>query len=48
MTYVPCSGITGDNLHVPLSDSWYKGPTLIECIGKVGSINFKYVCNVSL
>lgn len=39
VTFVPCSGLTGENLTAPptekaLSD-WYKGPCLIDVIGKI-------------
>lgn len=38
ITYIPCSGLTGENLVKPPSDvelvSWYSGPTLIQVIGK--------------
>lgn len=38
VTYVPCSGLTGENLVKTPTDpnltSWYKGPTLISVIGK--------------
>lgn len=38
VTYIPCSGLTGENLVKPSSDdalvSWYSGPTLIEVIGE--------------
>lgn len=37
ITYIPCSGLTGENLVKPPSDvellSWYQGPTLIQVIG---------------
>lgn len=36
VTYVPCSGLTGENLVKPATDpillSWYKGPTLLAVI----------------
>ncbi|XP_037047570.1 HBS1-like protein [Bradysia coprophila] len=38
ITYIPCSGLTGENLVNPPSDSelvsWYNGPTLIQVIDK--------------
>lgn len=37
ITYIPCSGLTGENLVKSPSDSdlvsWYSGPTLIQVIG---------------
>lgn len=37
--YVPCSGLTGENLVKPPTNdkliSWYKGPTLSTIIGKL-------------
>ena len=38
VTYVPCSGLTGENL-VERTDGgllagWYSGPTLLEAIGR--------------
>ncbi|KAI9718720.1 MAG: hypothetical protein M1812_003894 [Candelaria pacifica] len=33
ISFVPCSGLTGDNIARPAADglvSWYKGPTLVE------------------
>lgn len=48
--YVPCSGLTGENLtkccNEPLLREWYNGPTLLDRIGKkrincaAGSKNF--------
>lgn len=39
VVYVPCSGLTGENLVKPPNadalKSWYKGPTLLEAIGKL-------------
>lgn len=39
ITYVPCSGLTGENLVKPPTNpeliSWYKGPTLSTVIGKL-------------
>jgi elongation factor 1 alpha-like protein len=32
VTYVPCSGMTGDNLVSPIAHTWYNGPTLTDCI----------------
>ena len=34
MTYVPCSGFTGDNLSTPSPNltSWYKGGTLLDAV----------------
>ena len=38
VTYVPCSGLSGENLTKPPTEpklaSWCKGPTLVEQIGK--------------
>lgn len=38
VSYIPCSGLTGENLVKLPTDleliSWYKGPTLISVIGK--------------
>lgn len=37
VTYVPCSGLTGENLiknpDEPALKSWYSGPTLVDLIG---------------
>lgn len=37
VTYIPCSGLTGENLVKPPTDplltGWYQGPTLITVIG---------------
>ncbi len=37
MSYVPCSGLSGDNLvtasDVPEFSKWYSGPTLLSTIG---------------
>lgn len=37
VTYIPCSGMTGENLVKPPTEpqllSWYNGPTLISVIG---------------
>lgn len=39
VTYVPCSGLAGENLvkksTQKLLTSWYNGPTLLEVIGNV-------------
>lgn len=39
VTYIPCSGMTGENLvKAPTEQqllSWYNGPTLINVIGKI-------------
>lgn len=36
--YIPCSGLTGENLVKPPTDEelikWYNGPTLIKIIGE--------------
>lgn len=53
ITYVPCSGFTGDNLITKSdtkSSSWFTGGTLIEYIGKdVGcSAQSPYELNPSL
>ena len=38
VVYVPCSGLTGENLtkccNEPLLRKWYNGPTLLDRIGK--------------
>lgn len=35
-TFIPCSGLAGDNLSVPSKNSsWYQGPTILECIDKM-------------
>lgn len=38
VTYVPCSGLAGENLirpsEQPQLTSWYRGPTLLEVIGQ--------------
>lgn len=38
VTYIPCSGMTGENLVKspiePNLTSWYQGPTLINVVGK--------------
>lgn len=38
VVYVPCSGLTGENLVKDPTDTellrWYKGPTLLKVIGK--------------
>ena len=37
ISYVPCSGMTGENLVQPpaatINTKWYKGPTLLDRIG---------------
>lgn len=37
LTYIPCSGMTGENLVKPPTEpqllSWYTGPTLVNVIG---------------
>lgn len=42
VTFVPCSGLTGENLVKPPQDerltSWYEGPTLAELIGKCHTV----------
>lgn len=39
VSYVPCSGLTGDNLHERSKNSlltaWYKGPCLLEVIDRM-------------
>lgn len=36
--YIPCSGLTGENLVKPASDralmEWYNGPTLLQIVGE--------------
>jgi elongation factor 1 alpha-like protein len=43
--YIPCSGLTGENLAKPPTDSeltrWYKGPTLCDIVGKLKFIPIK-------
>lgn len=38
LTYIPCSGMSGENLVKPPTDpqllSWYNGPTVVSVIGK--------------
>lgn len=38
VTFVPCSGLTGQNLVCPPTEnellSWYKGPCLLDVVGK--------------
>ena len=38
ISFVPCSGLGGENLTKPVKDpflsSWYDGPTLVEQIGE--------------
>lgn len=42
VVYVPCSGLTGENLVEPCKDpkfcAWYSGPTLIQAIGEKSRI----------
>lgn len=37
VSFIPCSGLNGENLTKPSQEkqltSWYKGPTLVEQIG---------------
>ena len=37
--YIPCSGLSGENLTKPPTEpklaDWYKGPTLVQQIGKL-------------
>lgn len=44
--YIPCSGMTGENLAKPPTQpeltSWYKGPTLINVVGKMLKPNFLF------
>lgn len=39
VTFIPCSGLTGENLVKPAAEvdfvKWYSGPTLIQVIGKL-------------
>jgi elongation factor 1 alpha-like protein len=45
VTFVPCSGLTGENLISPPSEDtlqWYKGPCLLDVIG---TLVLQY-CNV--
>ena len=47
VSYVPCSGLTGENLvkpsTVPELTSWYGGPTLLATIGKLCMYMYMYV-----
>lgn len=42
VTYVPCSGLTGENLVKPITDenlkAWYNGPTIVQIIGKLWAV----------
>ena len=46
--YVPCSGLTGENLtgpcNEPLLRGWYNGPSLLERIGKSSAKICFYLC----
>ena len=39
VAFIPCSGLSGENLTVPPTEeklaSWYSGPTLVQQIGKI-------------
>ena len=53
VTYVPCSGLSGENLVQKATagsalKSWYSGPTLIDLIGKRVQINLKPILNAGL
>jgi elongation factor 1 alpha-like protein len=41
ISYIPCSGLTGENLVKPAAEpefiKWYSGPTLIQVIGECAS-----------
>lgn len=42
ITWVPCAGLTGENL-INRSEpklAWYSGPTLVQAIGMLGSVVF--------
>lgn len=45
VTFVPCSGLTGENLASPPTEQalkqWYTGPTLLQVIGK------QIICKIS-
>lgn len=47
VTYVPCSGLTGENMvSKPTSSellSWYSGPCLLEVIGKAFFSSYKRI-----
>lgn len=47
VTYIPCSGLTGENLVKPPVDSelvsWYHGPTLVNVIGKYSLLTLFYI-----
>lgn len=40
LSYIPCSGLSGENLTQPVQEprlsSWYSGPNLLKQIGKYG------------
>lgn len=42
VSYVPCSGLTGENLVKPATEEhlvkWFKGPTLLEVVGKLNRL----------
>ncbi len=48
INYVPCSGLTGDNLIKCFNEShlcnWYKGSSLVQCIGKYIYKLYDYKC----
>lgn len=43
-TFVPCSGLTGENLTAPAESpelkKWYQGPTIVDVIGKYNLTTF--------
>lgn len=47
VTYIPCSGMSGENLVKSPTESqllsWYSGPTLISVIGKISNTYSKYM-----
>lgn len=49
VTYVPCSGLTGENMVVkPIAaelNSWYTGPCLLEVIGNFFLFHLCQICS---
>lgn len=49
VSYIPCSGLTGENLVKPASEpellKWYSGSTLLNMIGKC-EMKFRLVCYI--
>jgi len=44
ISYIPCSGLTGQNLAKPATEpeliSWYQGPTLVDIVGEYFNSQF--------